>query len=108
MTFAEAKGLRSATIFTRYGMRNAILPQTTGLALALGRILSGAVLVEVVFGYPGDRHAAVPGDSRRIDYFVIYGIVFSHRAPLAWRPSCSTSSTAARSADLLLAERQLP
>jgi peptide/nickel transport system permease protein len=53
VTFAEAKGLRSATIFTRYCMRNAILPQTTGLALALGQILSGAVLVEAIFGYPG-------------------------------------------------------
>ena len=53
VTFAEAKGLRSSTIFMRYCIRNAILPQTTGLALALGQILSGAVLVEVVFGYPG-------------------------------------------------------
>src|SRR5262249_61200746 len=53
VTFAEAKGLRSLTIFTRYCLRNAILPQTTALALALGNILSGAVLVEVIFGYPG-------------------------------------------------------
>lgn len=53
VTFAEAKGLRSITIFARYCVRNAILPQTTGLALALGQILSGAVLVEVIFGYPG-------------------------------------------------------
>ena len=37
VTFAEAKGLRSITIFARYCVRNAILPQTTGLALALGR-----------------------------------------------------------------------
>jgi peptide/nickel transport system permease protein len=53
VTFAEAKGLRSSTIFLRYCVRNAILPQTTALALALGQILSGAVLVEVIFGYPG-------------------------------------------------------
>src|SRR5262245_1757571 len=51
--FAEAKGLRSLTIFRRYCLRNAILPQATALALALGQILSGAVLVEVIFGYPG-------------------------------------------------------
>ena len=53
MTYAEAKGLPSRTIFLRYGMRNAMLPQTTSLALALGGIVSQAVLVEVVFGYPG-------------------------------------------------------
>src|ERR1019366_4140527 len=53
VTFAEAKGLRASTIFLRYCVRNAILPQTTALALALGQILSGAVLVEVIFGYPG-------------------------------------------------------
>ena len=34
-------------------MRNAMLPQITSLALALGHVVSGAVLVEVVFGYPG-------------------------------------------------------
>src|SRR5262249_36611956 len=53
VTFAEAKGLRSLTIFLRYCVRNAVLPQATGLALALGQILSGAVLVEVIFAYPG-------------------------------------------------------
>ena len=53
VNFADAKGLRSSTIFLRYCLRNAMLPQTTALALALGQILSGAVLVEVIFGYPG-------------------------------------------------------
>jgi peptide/nickel transport system permease protein len=76
VTFAEAKGLRSLTIFTRYCLRNAILPQTTALALALGNILSGAVLVEVIFGYPGIGtvlfHAI-----RENDHFLIQGIVFT-------------------------------
>src|SRR5438477_5730011 len=53
VTFAEAKGLKAPTVFLRYCLRNAILPQVTALALALGQILSGAVLVEVIFGYPG-------------------------------------------------------
>ena len=48
-----AKGLTGRRIFFRYGMRNALLPQTTALALALGGIVSQSVLVEVVFGYPG-------------------------------------------------------
>jgi hypothetical protein len=84
VTFAEAKGLRSATIFTRYCMRNAILPQTTGLALALGQILSGAVLVEAIFGYPGIGALLFQAIEEN-DFFLIQGIVFTVI-------SCSTSS----------------
>jgi peptide/nickel transport system permease protein len=76
VTFAEAKGLRSATVFSRYCMRNAILPQTTGLALALGQILSGAVLVEVIFGYPGVG-ALLFQAIQENDFFLIEGIVFT-------------------------------
>ncbi len=75
VTFVEAKGLRSRTVFLRYCVRNTILPQTTALALALGQILSGAVLVEVIFAYPGIGtvlyHAI-----RENDHFLIQGIVF--------------------------------
>jgi peptide/nickel transport system permease protein len=76
VTFAEAKGLRSATIFTRYCIRNAILPQTTGLALALGQTLSGAVLVEVIFGYPGIGALLFQAIEEN-DFFLIQGIVFT-------------------------------
>ncbi|MBS0642837.1 MAG: ABC transporter permease [Acetobacteraceae bacterium] len=76
VTFAEAKGLRSLTIFMRYCMRNAILPQTTALALALGQILSGAVLVEVIFGYPGIG-ALLFQAIQENDFFVIQGVVFT-------------------------------
>lgn len=74
MTYAEARGLPPGTIFMRYGIRNALLPQATSLALSLGTIVSQAVLVEVVFGYPGIGtllYRAVTG----FDYFLIYGIV---------------------------------
>ncbi|MBV9537936.1 MAG: ABC transporter permease [Acidisphaera sp.] len=76
VTFAEAKGLRAGTIFTRYCMRNAILPQTTGLALALGQILSGAVLVEVIFGYPGVGALLFQAIEEN-DFFLIQGVVFT-------------------------------
>ncbi|HXC92180.1 MAG TPA: ABC transporter permease [Stellaceae bacterium] len=76
VTFAEAKGLRSPTIFVRYCMRNAILPQTTGLALALGQILSGAVLVEAIFGYPGIGALLFQAIEEN-DFFLIQGIVFT-------------------------------
>jgi peptide/nickel transport system permease protein len=75
MTYAEAKGLPPRTIFFRYGIRTALLPQTTSLALALGGIVSQAVLVEVVFGYPGIG-TLLYNAIRGFDYFLIYGIVF--------------------------------
>jgi len=74
--FAEAKGLRAPTVFMRYCVRNSILPQVTALALALGQILSGAVLVEVIFGYPGIGTLLYQA-IRENDHFVIQGIVFT-------------------------------
>jgi peptide/nickel transport system permease protein len=75
MLQAEAKGLKGPRIFYRYAMRNAILPQITGLALSLGTIISGAVLVEVVFSYPGVGGVLLKA-VRGYDWFVIQGIVF--------------------------------
>jgi peptide/nickel transport system permease protein len=75
MTLAEAKGLSPRRIFLRYALRNAILPQTTSLALSLGQVVSGAVLVEVVFGYPGVGTLLYQA-IRQFDYFIIYGIAF--------------------------------
>ena len=76
MTFAEATGLKNRTLFFSYAVRNALLPQTTALGIALGHVLSGALLVEVVFSYPGIGtilyHAI-----RQFDYFLIQGIVFT-------------------------------
>lgn len=53
MVFAEAKGLKQRRIFFRYGLRNSILPQVTGLAASVGSLLTGVLLVEIVFSYPG-------------------------------------------------------
>ena len=72
---AEAKGLKDRTVFLRYCLRNAILPQVTAVALALGQILSGAVLVEVIFGYPGIGTLLFQA-IRENDHFLIQGIVF--------------------------------
>lgn len=74
ITFAEAKGLKPGRIFFWYGIRNAFLPQITALALSLGAVVSGAVLVEVIFNYPGLGnllYSAIRGQ----DYFVIQGVV---------------------------------
>src|SRR5262249_15911678 len=75
MVLAEAKGLRPRRIFLRYATRNAILPQFTALAIQLGHIVSGAVIVEIVFGYPGIGNLLFQAIAAS-DYFVIYGVVF--------------------------------
>jgi peptide/nickel transport system permease protein len=50
---ARAKGLRGARIVIRHGLRNAIIPTLTLAGLAYGSLLSGAVLTETVFAWPG-------------------------------------------------------
>ncbi len=75
MVFGEAKGLKSWRLFYRYGIRNAILPQITGLALAFSYIVAGSVLVETVCRYPGIG-TLLAVSITRLDYGVIYGIVF--------------------------------
>jgi peptide/nickel transport system permease protein len=53
MLLADAKGLPKWRILWSYSVRNAIPPQVTHLAIALGYVVSGAILVEIVFSYPG-------------------------------------------------------
>jgi peptide/nickel transport system permease protein len=53
LLFARTKGLKENAIMTRYAVRNAMLPQVTGLALSLGFIVNGAMVTEVIFAYPG-------------------------------------------------------
>ena len=50
---ARAKGLSPMRIMFDYAGRNAILPNLTGFAMSLGFVVSGAILVEYVFSYPG-------------------------------------------------------
>lgn len=71
---AEAKGLPARRIFFAYAMRNALLPQLTQLALKLGLLVSGAILVEVIFAYPGIGYRLYLAIGQK-DLFVIQGIV---------------------------------
>jgi peptide/nickel transport system permease protein len=50
---AQAKGLKSWKVALKYSARNAILPNVTGFAIALGGILGGMVFIEGIFNYPG-------------------------------------------------------
>ncbi|MBI4928642.1 MAG: ABC transporter permease [Anaerolineae bacterium] len=51
--YAKMGGVTEDRIVSKYVIRNAILPQITGLALSLGQIFSGALITEIVFSYPG-------------------------------------------------------
>jgi peptide/nickel transport system permease protein len=74
MTYARANGLGPNRRFFSYGLRNALLPQLTMLALHLGHIAAGAVIVERIFAYPGLGMLLFQAIESS-DYFVIYGVV---------------------------------
>jgi peptide/nickel transport system permease protein len=75
MILAQARGLRPIRIFLMYGVRNAILPQITALALSLGALAGGAVIVEYIFTYPGMGYLLYDGIVNG-DYTVIQGVVY--------------------------------
>lgn len=50
---ARAKGLRNLTVIVRHAARNALIPVVTIVGLSFGRLLSGAVVTESVFAWPG-------------------------------------------------------
>ena len=72
--FAEHKGLGGYAIFKDYYLRNALLPQVTGLALALGTLVTSAIVVESMFGLPG-LGTVLNQAIRANDFLVIYGVV---------------------------------
>jgi len=53
LVFARAKGLTERHILNRYVVRNALIPSLTGFGMALGFVVGGSLLTEVVFSYPG-------------------------------------------------------
>lgn len=70
---ARAKGLSRTAVFVRHGLRNALLPIVTLFGLFFPLLLSGAVLVETVFAWPGMGKLAVDAINGR-DYSVVTGI----------------------------------
>ena len=67
---ARAKGLRESRIVTGHALRNAALPLITVAGLELGGLLTGAVITETVFAWPGIGRLAVDGVRSR-DYPVV-------------------------------------
>ncbi|MBZ0291070.1 MAG: ABC transporter permease, partial [Anaerolineae bacterium] len=73
VVYAETTGLKENKILLNYVMRNALLPQLTGLALSIGTVFSGALIMEIVFGYPGIGSLTLAAVLRN-DYSMIMGI----------------------------------
>jgi peptide/nickel transport system permease protein len=77
--YAKLGGVTEDRIVGKYIIRNALLPQITGLALSLGQIFSGALITEIVFGYPGIGmllyNSIVRGDYNMIMGITIFSIV---------------------------------
>ncbi|MCX6043770.1 MAG: ABC transporter permease [Chloroflexi bacterium] len=69
---AQAKGLRGRTVILRHALRNALLPVVTIVGLQLGLLLSGTILTETVFAWPGIGTWLLEGIQGR-DYPVVQG-----------------------------------
>jgi len=69
---ARAKGLRPGAILRKHALRNAMLPITTLIALSLGYIVAGAILIETVFSWPGIGRAVYDAVLQR-DYPMLQG-----------------------------------
>jgi len=73
VNLARAKGLAPRRVVLRYAARNALLPSVTGFGMALGFVLGGALLTEIVFSYPGQGYLLVQA-VRNQDYPLMQGI----------------------------------
>ena len=70
--FARVRGLGMYTILYRYAMRVALLPSLTGFGISLGFVISGALLTEMVFAYPGQGYILIQA-VRAQDYPLMQG-----------------------------------
>lgn len=71
---AQSKGLRSLEVVVRHGFRDAAIPVVTYMGGLLAALLEGAVIVEVIFAWPGLGRLTVEAISQR-DYPTIQGVV---------------------------------
>ena len=71
---ARAKGVAPWRVVFRHALRNAMLPTITVIGLQFGLLMSGAILTELIFGWPGVGQIAIESVNRR-DYAMIQGVV---------------------------------
>ncbi|MFC4138644.1 MULTISPECIES: ABC transporter permease [unclassified Microbacterium] len=73
ITVAQAKGMPNSRVLWRYAARNAVLPQIQSFALALGFIVGGTIVMEMVFSYPGIGLLLLSATNAK-DYALMQGI----------------------------------
>jgi peptide/nickel transport system permease protein len=73
VTMAEAKGLPQRRVMFSYAARNAMLPNLTQFGMALGFVIGGSLITEIVFAYPGLGYQLITA-VRRLDYPLMQGI----------------------------------
>lgn len=73
ITVAHAKGLPNRRVLWRYAARNAVLPQIQSFALAIGFIVGGTVVMEMVFSYPGVGKMLLDATNAK-DYALMQGV----------------------------------
>lgn len=71
---ARAKGLTENSVLTRHALRNALIPIVTVIGMETGVLLSGAVVTEAVFAWPGIGNLAV-NSIAALDYSVVQAVV---------------------------------
>jgi dipeptide transport system permease protein len=69
---ARAKGLGTLRVIVVHALRNALIPVVTVIGLQVGALLSGAILTETIFSWPGVGHWLIESIQRR-DYPVLQG-----------------------------------
>jgi ABC-type dipeptide/oligopeptide/nickel transport system permease component len=74
---ARAKGLRENKIIWRHVARNAMIPVITVVGLELGTLLSGSIIVETVFAWPGSGSLLITALNAR-DYPLVTGVVMTY------------------------------
>jgi peptide/nickel transport system permease protein len=73
---AHAKGLRARVVVLRHALKNALLPIITVIGLQVGTLLSGAILTETIFGWPGVGRWVYDSIALR-DYTVVQGVTLT-------------------------------
>ena len=74
---ARAKGARERVVVYKHALRNAVIPVVTAAGLQVGNLLSGALLVEAVFAWPGGGRLAVDSIFRRDSPTLLGIMIFS-------------------------------
>ncbi|PID58604.1 glutathione ABC transporter permease GsiC [candidate division KSB3 bacterium] len=85
ITTSRAKGLREGFIMFKHGLRNALLPVITVFGIQFGALLSGALITETIFAWPGIGRLTISAIQKR-DYplvqgcvlFIAFGYVFAN------------------------------